>query len=167
MIDSALKICQSVLMPPPAKPISGKCQKHPFGQQWSPFFSQTIQNSATNFAAQAGKKREIESDDDANTLSLSPKQAAPATRRPYKDSSAKNTVQFKVTRPAKSSAKQATGGDETLFKCKSYQKTQRPSTDQDYEESRLHDRVSREEASIFRSARIYGQCIEKRRRLRD
>ena len=37
--------------------------------------------------------------------------------------------------------------------------------DFDYEERKLYDRVSREEASIFRSAKIYGQAVEKRRRL--
>lgn len=41
------------------------------------------------------------------------------------------------------------------------------STDLEYEERRLHDRVGREEASVFGSARNYGQAVEKRRRLGD
>ena len=113
MIPSVLTVCQSLMMPPPAKPNLNRFSQWPSHQlqdeqQWSPFFSRAIRNGTTDIAPHTGKKRELESDDSPG-----------------------------------------------------------PSTDLEYEEHRLHDRVGREEASIFKSARNYGQAVEKRRRLGD
>lgn len=148
---------QSILMPPPAKPnpnrfLRRRLQQLGNGQQSSPFFSRATHDGATKIAAQVGKKREVESDDEACTPSTCPKQAVPASKRQNK--------------LAESSAKRAVEGEcETLLQFDSSQRIQQSRADLDYEEGKLHDRVSREEASIFRSAKSYGQSVEKRRRL--
>lgn len=158
-------------MPPPAKPCSKRFPGRSLhqldnGQLSSPFFLRATQDGATTIAAQVGRKRELESGDEASTPSIFPSQAVPANRRQNEDRREKNSVRSETKKPAKSLAKQIVGEEhETLFQIESSQQTQQPSTDLDYEERRLHDRVSREEASIFRSAKSYGQSVEKRRRL--
>ena len=160
-------------MPPPAKPISNKSLQRPLhqsqsGQPSSPFFSQATRNGATKIAAVAGRERESESGDEASALSFSQEQAMPANKRQDKDSREENNVRLESKKPAKSSAKQNVPGDhKTLSPLESSQTTQRQSSDLDYEERKLHDRVSREEATIFRSAKSYGQSVEKRRRLAE
>lgn len=173
MISPVLTICQSILMPPPAKPNSNRSLQRSLhqsedGHHSSPFFSRAIQDGTIKIVAQAGKKREIESDDETSSPSIFPMPAVPANKRPNKNGREKYNVRSETKKPAKSSAKQAVGGEhETLFQFESSQRIQRPSLDLDYEEYRLHDKVSREEASIFRSAKSYGQLVEKRRRLGD
>lgn len=158
-------------MPPPAKPISSRSLQRPLhqstiGQSSSPFFSQATGGGATRFAARAGKKRGLESGDEASALSFSSEQTMPANKRLDKNSPEENSARFESKKPAKSSAKQNVAGDhETLSQVKSSRTSQRQSSDLDYEERRLYDRVSREEATTFRSAKSYGQSVEKRRRL--
>lgn len=161
-------------MPPPAKPNSNRFLQRSLhhqlenGQQSSPFFSRVTQDGATEIAAQAGKKRKLGFDDEASTPSVLPKQAVSANKRQSKDSQEKNHARFGNKRPSKSPAKQVAGGEhENLVQFDSSQTIQRSSADLDYEECRLHDRVSREEAGIFRSARDYGQAVEKMRRFGD
>ncbi len=92
----------------------------------------------------------------------------PTNKRQDKDSREENSVRLESKKPAKSLAKQNVAGDhETLSQLETSRTTQRQSSDLDYEERRLYDRVSREEATIFRSAKSYGQSVEKRRRLRE
>lgn len=173
MIPSVLKTCQSLLMPPPAKPNSDRSLQRPLhqlqnGQQSSPFFSRAKQDGTADIAPHTGKKRELESGDRASIPSSFPKQAIPGNKPTNQDSRENNKVPSDTKKPAKSSAKQVVGAEhETLSRFESSQRTQRPSTDLDYEERKLHDRVGREEASIFRSAKSYGQSVEKRRRLGD
>ena len=90
----------------------------------------------------------------------------PANKRQDMDGREENSVRLESKKPANSSAKQNVSGDhETLSQLESSRTTQRQSSDLEYEERRLHDKVSREEATIFRSAKSYGQAVEKRRRL--
>lgn len=158
-------------MPPPAKPnpnrvLQRRSQKLGDGQQSSPFFSQARHDGTPEIAADVGKKREAEPNDEACTPSICPKQAVPASKRQSKNSRYGEDVGSEAKKAAKSSAKQAVGGEhETLSQFESGKRTGGSREDLDYEESKLHDRVSREEASIFRSAKIYGECVEKRRRL--
>lgn len=163
---SVLTICQSILMPPPAKPTSSGLLQRPLQYQSSPFFLRTTPDDTTRFSTQAGKKRELECGDEVNTPSAVPEQAVPAKKRRNMDSQEESDDQSGKKRPAKSSATQVgVGEQETLVQIELNQRLRRPSTDVDYEERKLHDRVSREEASIFRSAKSYGQSVEKRRRL--
>ncbi|CAD6582985.1 MAG: hypothetical protein ASARMPRED_001122 [Alectoria sarmentosa] len=163
----------SILMPPPPKPNLNRFLSRPLyqlqsGQQLSPFFSRAVQDTTTKLVPLNGQNRELESDDGASMPSSFPKQTIPGNKRPNHDSRGKNKVQSETKKPANNSAKQiVVGKHETLFQFESSRRTQRPSTDLDYEERRLHDRASREEASIFMSAKSYGQCVEKRRRLGD
>lgn len=162
---------QSILMPPPAKPnpnrfLQRRLQQLGNGQQSSPFFSRATHDGATKIAVQVGKKREVESDDEACTPSTCPKQAVPASKRQNKNSRDRGNVRSEANKLAESSAKRAVKGEyETLLQFDSSQRIQQSRADLDYEEGKLHDRVSREEASIFRSAKSYGQSVEKRRRL--
>lgn len=161
-------------MPPPAKPKLNRFLQRPLnqlqnGQQSSPCFSRAAQDGTkgtAKIAPQAGNKRGPESDAVASMPSSFAKQAIPGSKRTNEDGREKNKVQSENKKPAKSTAKQVVGGEHgTSCRFESSQRTQRPSTNIDYEECRLHDRVSREEASIFKSAKSYGQSVEKRRRL--
>ena len=158
-------------MPPPPPPKSNMSQRHPLqkhkdGQQ-CPYFSQTTEDAATNVAAQAGQERQLDSENESSTPTTFLKQAVPATKRQHKDSTDKTNVRSKTTKPTKSRGAQFLGeANETVSIFGSSQR-KRSSTDLEYEERILHDRVSREEASIFRSAKSYGQSVEKRRRLED
>lgn len=146
-------------MPPPAKPSSSGSLQRPLqdGHQSSPYFPRDLQ---------ASKKRDLECGNEVITPSIVPEQAVPAKKRRNLDTHEKSYGQSESKKPAKSSAKQVGVGEhKTLFQIESFQRIRRPSTDLDHEECKLHDRVSREEASIFRSAKIYGQSVEKRRRL--
>lgn len=135
-------------------------------RQSSPFFSKATLDGTSKIAAQAGAKRALEVHDVASMPLIISRQAVPANKRQSNDSREQNNVGSEVESPAKSSAKGVAGGQyEELFPYESSQRTRRPSADRDYEERRLHDRVSREEAGIFRSAKSYGQRVEKRRRL--
>lgn len=158
-------------MPPPPPPKSNMSQRHPLqnykdGQQ-CPYFSQTTEDGATNIAAQAGQERQLDSENESSTPSTFLKQAGSATKRQHKDSTDKTNVRSETTKPTKSRGAQFLGeANETVSIFGSSQR-KRSSTDLEYEERILHDRVSREEASIFRSAKSYGQSVEKRRRLED
>ena len=136
------------------------------GQRSSPFFSRATQYGTRKIAAQACRKRGLELDDEAVTTSFSSEQAGPGDKGQNIDRQEKRIVQFDAKSSAKISAKQDFEVEvETCVRFEPVQRTQRPMTDLDYEERKLYDRVSREEASIFRSAKTYGQAVEKRRRL--
>ena len=158
-------------MPPPARPDSNSVVVRPIrglesGQRSSPFFSRATQDGTRKIAAQACRKRGLESDDEASTTSNSSEQAGPGNKGQNIDRQENPSIQFEAKSSGKISAKQDFGVEvETCFRFEPAQRTQRPMTDLDYEERKLYDRVSREEASIFRSAKTYGQAVEKRRRL--
>ena len=156
---SVLTICQSILMPPPAKPVSSGPLQRPLqdGHQSSPFFPQAIPDDTTRVSTQVGKKRELDCGDEVNTPSFVPERDDTAKRRRNMDSREEGDDQSGKKRPARNSARQVDLS----------QRLRQQSTDVDYEERKLHDRVSREEANIFRSAKSFGQCVEKRRRLED
>ena len=174
---TVLTICQSILMPPPAKPRSKKIvpQSIPrvdIGHRSSPFFPQPINNDPTTIAVHAVQEREAESDDEPNKPSILRDQVVSRTQRQSKDSRENINVGCRAKKPAKSSPKRIDEWEHenpTL----SYVELglglglgrQGSSVDLDYEESRLYDRVSREEANVFRSAKSYRQSVEKRRRL--
>ena len=127
-----------------------------------------MQDDAWNIASQAAKKRGLESDDEADKQSILPKQAIPSDKRVHNNSRANLNVRREAQKPARSPAMQTIGGEhEHLSHTESSQKIQQASIDLDYEERRLYDRVSREEASTFKSAKCFRQSVEKRMRLGD
>ena len=153
-------------MPPPAKPRSSGYFQRPLqdGHLSSQVFLRTTQDETAKISTQTSKKRELRNDDKINTPAVLPELAVSAKRPRNKDSQGKRDGQSETRAPAKSSAKQVGAGDrEILVQSNSNQRRREPSTELDYEERKLHDRVSREEASSFRSAKSYRQCIEKRR----
>ena len=170
MVPSVLRICQSISKPPPAIPTSKRLLQHSShqwknGQQSSPFFPRAIRVDATILTVQAGKKRGLALEDETHILSDSPKQAITANKRQNKGSRVNNNLRHESENSPKSSAKQVVGREHvTLFQFGSSQRIQPPSADLDYEERRLYNRVSREEASIFITAKSYGKCIENRRK---
>ena len=136
------------------------------GQRSSPFFSRAAQDGNRNIAAQVCRKRGLEPDDEATTTPKSSEQAGPGDEGQSIDRQENHSIQFEAKSSAKISAKQDFEVEvETCVRFEPVQRTQRPMTDIIYEERKLYDRVSREEASIFRSAKTYGQAVEKRRRL--
>ena len=136
------------------------------GQRSSPFFSRATQDGTKKIEAQPCKKRGLELDDEASTTSVFSEQAGPGDEGQDIDRQEKRSIQFEAKSSAKISTKQDFGVEvETCLRFEPVQRTQRPMIDLDYEERKLYDRVSREEASIFRSAKTYGQAVEKRRRL--
>lgn len=161
---SVLTICQSILMPPPGKPTSSGPLQRPLQAEFqsSRFFPRATPDDSTRVSAQAGKKRELEGVDEVNTPL-----AVPAKKRRNMDSQEESHDQSGKERPAKNPAEQVDVGEETLVQVDLSQRLRQHSTDLDYDERRLHDRVSREEASIFRSAKSFGQCVEERRRLEN
>lgn len=154
---------QSILMPPPAKPSSKILLRRPLHrlencQRSGLFFSGAIQDGSTKIALQAPEKGDLESDHQANKALILPKTVISTKKR--QTSEAKE--------PAEISALHVVGSEhEDLSYARLGRRPQRWSIDQDYEEHRLYDRVSREEASVFRSAKSYGQSVEKRRKLGD
>ncbi len=127
-----------------------------------------MQDVSSKIARRATKKRGLESDDEANKPSILPERAISTTKRENEDSWESITILCKAKKLAKSSVMQVLRGDhENLSYVESSQRPQRLSIDLDYDERRLYDRVSREEATMFRSAKTYRQCVEKRRRLGD
>ena len=155
-------------MTPPARSDSNGVVVRPMrglesGQRSSPFFSRATQDGNRNIAAQVCRKRGLESDDEASTTPKSSEQAGSGDEGQKIDREENRSFQFEAK---SSSAKQDFEVEvETCARFEPVQRTQRPMTDIDYEERKLYDRVSREEASIFRSAKTYGQAVEKRRRL--
>ena len=167
---SVLMVRQSILMPPPAKPSSKILLRRPLhrlgnGQRSSPFFSGAIQNGSTKIALQAPEKRDLESDHQANKALILPKTVISTKKRQTNGSREKIKVRSEAKEPAETSALQVVGRD--LSYARLSRRPQRLSIDLDYEECRLYDRVSREEASVFRSAKSYGQSVDKRRKLGD
>lgn len=157
-------------MPPPAKPRSSGLFQRPLqdGHLSSQSFLRATQDETTKIATQTGKKRELRSEDDIDTPAVFPEQDVSAKRPRNIDSQGKRDGQSETRAPAKSLAKQVGVGDhETMVQFELNQGRRKPSTELDYEERKLHDRVSREEASIFRSAKSYGKCVENRRRQKD
>lgn len=155
-------------MPPPAKPRSDGLLQRPLqdGHLSSQFFVRATQDNTARHATQASKKGEKRSGDEINAPAFSQGQAVSAKRPRNMDSQQKCDGRSETRAPAKSSAKQIGVRDHiTLVQFESNQIRRQPSTDLDYKERKLHDRVSREEANSFRSAKSYGQCVEKRRRL--
>ena len=164
---------QSILMPPPAKPSSKILLRRPLhqlenGQRSSLFFSAAIQNDSTKIALQATEKGDLESDHQANKELILPKTVISTKKRQTNDSREKMKVRCEAKEPAEISALHVVGSEhKELSHARLGRRPQRWSIDQDYEEHRLYDRVSREEASVFRSAKSYGQSVEKRRKLGD
>lgn len=157
-------------MPPPANPRSSGLFQRPVqnGHLSSPYFLRANQDDTTETTTQAGKKRELRSDDEINTPVVPPKQIVSAKGPRNMDGQGKRDGQFETKAPVKSSARQVGVGDhQALVQIESNHSRREPSTDLDYKERTLHDQVSREEARIFRSAKSYGQCVEKRRRLEN
>ena len=158
-------------MDPPARSDSNGVVVRPFrgldsGQRSSPFFSRATRDGTTKIAAQACRKRGLDLDEEANTTPNSSEQAGPGDKGQHMDRQENRSTQFEAKSSAKISAKQDFEVEvETCVRFEPVQRAQRPITDLDYEERKLYDRVSREEASIFRSAKTYGQAVEKRRRL--
>ena len=170
---SVLTVRQSILMPPPAKPrakgfLRRSLHRSENGQRSSPFFLRAIQDGATELTPQAAKKRELEFGDEADKPSILPKQAMSTNERQSKGRPENINVRCKAKKPAKSSAMQIAGLEhEDSSHAEPNQRPPQSSLDLDYEERRLYDRASREEASIFRSAKSYGESITKRRKLGD
>lgn len=166
----------SILMPPPATSRSETIVSQSFPRVdirhgSSPFFPPPIKDVvATRIAVQAAKKRKAESDDEANKPSILRDQVISTTQRESNDSRRNNSVGCEAKKPAKSSPKRVDAWKHGNPNC-SYVELglglgrQGSSVDLDDEESRLYDRVSREEANMFRSAKSYRQSVEERRRL--
>ena len=156
-------------MPPPAKPSSNFRQRPSHrienGQCSSAFFARTTEDRATEAASETAKKRRLESDDEANKPSILPEQAISTNKRNSKDSRGKLNVRFEADKVVKSFAMQNVGDcHDTLS---DVGPGQVPSTDLDLVERSLYDRVSREEASTFVTAKNYRQSVEKRRKVGD
>ena len=168
-----LIIYQSILMPPPAKPSSKRFLRRPLhrvenGQRSTPFFLNAKQNGATKTALQASQKRDLVFDDEADKPIIIPRRAVPTNKQQNNNSRENPKVRCEAKEPAKSSTLQVVGSEyKKLSHIGSGGRPQQSSVDLDYEERRLYDRVSREEASVFRSAKSYGQSVEKRRKLGD
>ena len=171
---SVLTICQSILMPPPAKPSSIKFPRRSFqqlenGQRSSPFFSRAIQDGGLRTALRAPEKQEAEPDDEANKPSILPAQAISTNKRQNKDNLENILAQCEAKKPANSSVMQVVGGGHEnmsqVVTSSHHQRLQGKRIDLDYDERKLYDRVSREKAGMFRSAKSYRQSVEKRRRL--
>ena len=125
-------------------------------------------DGAIETAPKAAKKRELDSDDEADKPSILPNQGITINKRQSNDSRGNVDIRCEAKKPAQSSAMQVIGGiPEILSRVESSHLTTQSSIDLDYQERSLYDRVSREEASIFRSAKSYRQSVEKRRRLGD
>ena len=163
---SVLTIHKSILMPPPARPSSKRFLPRPTplsenGQRSSPFFSVAMWDSATNIT-----KRGAESDDDADKPSIFLKPAITTDQRRNSESRKNSKAECDAQKLAKSSAMQLGRGEhENLSHGELSRRILQSSIELDYRESRLYDRVSREEASTFQSAKSYRQSVEKRRRL--
>lgn len=165
---SVLTIYKSILMPPPARPSSKRFLPRPTppsenGQRSSPFFSVATWDGATDIT-----ERGLESDDDADKPSILPKPAITTGQRQNSENRENIKAGCDAQKLAKSSAMQRGGGEHEKLSEGELQPKLLPSNiESDYAESRLYDRVSREEASTFRSAKSYRQSVEKRRRLGD
>ena len=165
---SLLTIHKSILMPPPARPSSKRFLPRPTpllgnGQRSSPFFSVAMWDGATDIT-----EREQESDDDADKPLVLPKAAITTGQRQNCESREKFKAVCDAQKLAKRSAVQLGGGErENLSHGELSPRMLQSSIELDYRESRLYDRVSREEASTFRSAKSYRQSVEKRRKLGD
>ena len=165
---SVLTVHKSIVMPPPARPSCKRFLPRPTpllenGQRSSPFFSAAMWDSATDIT-----KRGLEADDDADKPSILPKPAITADQRQNSKSRETIKAECDAQKPAKSSAMQLVGEKhENLSHGELSQRVRvlQSSIELDYTESRLYDRVSREEASTFISAKSYRQSVEKRRRL--
>ena len=163
---SVLTIHKSILMPPPVRPSSKRFLPRPtppleYGQRSSPFFSVAMCDGATDIT-----ERGLKSDDDADKPSILPKPAITTDQRQKSESREKIMAECDAQKPVKSSAIQLGGGEhEELSHGELSQRILQSSIELDYAESRLYDRVSREEASTFQSAKSYRQSVEKRRRL--
>lgn len=160
-------------MPPPANPSSKKLLRQPLqqlenGQRSSPFFSRAILESTTRILPQAVKEQDLESDDEADKPSILPKQAISTNKRQSSDSGEDIKIRSEAKKPTKSSAMQVVEGEkEDLPHVEPSERKPASRIDLDFEEHRLYDRVSREEAKSFRSAKSYGESVEKRRKLGD
>ena len=160
-------------MPPPAKPSSKNFLLRPDRiencQHSSPFFARTEEDRATQVPPDIAQKRRLESNDEIDKPSILPEQANSTNKRNSKDSRGNINVRFEADKGVKDFAMQGVirEGHENLSDVGPGQRAQLPSTDLDYAEGRLYDRVSREEASTFVSAKIYRQSVEKRRKLGD
>ena len=158
-------------MPPPANPRSNKLLPQPLqqlenGQRSSPFFSRAILESTTRILPQAVKEQDLESDDEADKPSILPKQAISTNKRQSSDSGEDIKIRSEAKKPTKSSAMQVVEGEkEDLSHVEPSERKPASRIDLDFEERRLYDRVSREEAKSFRSAKSYGESVEKRRKL--
>ena len=168
--------CQSTLMPPPARPKSIKFQHRSFNgldndQLWSPLFSQAIQNSVAKMAPRIINEGEAESDDEANKPGILPTQNISTKKRQSRDDLENILLQCEAKKLPKKSVMQEFGGEReqvSYVESGHQQRVGQPSgMNLDYNECRLYDKVSREKAGIFRSAKNYRQSVEKRRRLRD
>ena len=165
---SVLTIHKSILMPPPARPSSKRFLPRPTpplenGQRSSPFFSVAMWDGATDIT-----ERGLESDDDVGKPSILPRPAITTGQRQDSESREKFEAECDAQKLAKSSAMQRGGGEHENFSHGELKpRSLQLSIESDYTESRLYDRVSREEASTFRSAKSYRQSVEKRRRLGD
>ena len=165
---SVLTIHKSILMPPPARPSSKRFLPRPTplsenGQRSSPFFSVAMWDGATDIT-----ERGLESDDDADKPSILPKPAITTDQRHDSESRGNIKAECDAQKLAKSSVMQLGGGEhEDLSHGELSERILQSSIELDYTESRLYDRVSREEARTFLSAKSYRQSVEKRRRLGD
>ena len=163
---SVLTIHKSILMPPPARPSSKRFLPRPTplsenGQRSSPFFSVAMWDGATDIT-----ERGLESDDDAEKPSILPKPAITTDERHDSESRENIKAECDAQKLGKSSVMQLGGGEhENLSHGELRERILQSSIELDYTESRLYDRVSREEASTFLSAKSYRQLVEKRRRL--
>lgn len=158
-------------MPPPANPRSNKLLRQPLQQLdnslcSSSFFPRAKLEGPTSIFPQAVKKRDLESDDQADKPSILPKQAISTNKRQSRDSGEDIKIQSEAKKPTKSSVMQVVEvGKEDLSHVESGERKQASRIDLDFEERRLYDRVSREEANSFRSAKSYRESVEKRRKL--
>ena len=163
-----LTIHKSILMPPPARPSSKRFLPRPTpplenGPRSSPFFSVAMWDGATDITG-----RRLDSDDDADKPSILPKPAITTDPRKNRESREKTKAECDAEKPSESSVMRLGGGEhENSLHGKLSQRIVQSSIELDYTESRLYDRVSREEAGTFLSAKNYRQSIEKRRRLGD
>ena len=159
-------------MPPPAKPISKNFLQRPLhqsenGQRSSRFFARRTEDSTTIVATDTAKKRRLESDDEADQPSILPEQAISTDKRKSKDSRRNINVWFEADKAVKSVAMQVAGEGHDYLSDSPGQRVHLPSIDLHHAERILYDRVSREEANTFVSAKNYRQCVEKRRKLGD
>lgn len=160
-------------MPPPANPSSNKLLRQPLqqlgnGQRSSPFFSRAILESTTRIFPQAVKEQDLDFDDEADKPSILPKWAISATKRQRSDSGEDIRIHSEAKKPTKSSAMQVVEGEkEDLSHVEPSERKQAPSMNLDFEERRLYDRVGREEANSFRSAKGCRESVEKRRKVGD